>query len=155
MHRWLSYKINLEAPPKRLADFVAEAHQLAIAEPQPFDVLVAFSSAPRVGQAMPREWRTAAGVITWLQEHGFESANVRQGGGLLLSVRARDPWSAVDIAAEMVTGLVTRLWVGAHARLIALDEVWVAGQRASFRLRPRGRGVDIGSLDRQSNLYVI
>jgi hypothetical protein len=155
LHRWWNYKVNLEAAPKTLAELVTEAHQLVSADPQSFDVMVAFSSAPRAGQAMPQEWRTAAAVVTWLREHGFELANVRQGGGLLLSVRARDPWSAVDIAAEMVSGLVTRLWVGAHARLVALEEVWVAGQRAPFKFRSRGRGVDIGSLDRQSNLYVI
>src|SRR5260370_16128441 len=35
MHRCLSYKINLEAPPKRLAGFIAEAHRPPLAETRP------------------------------------------------------------------------------------------------------------------------
>ena len=71
---------------------------------------------------MPREWLDASAVSAWLLEQGIDTSNIRQGGGLLLSVRATDRWAAVEQAAEMVTGLVTRLAVGAHSRLVTLQD---------------------------------
>jgi hypothetical protein len=92
----------------------------------------------------------ASQVPMWLQERGHKK--VRQHGGLLLDVEARDPWAAVGIAADRVDRLATRVAIGQGRRFEPLASAWVEGRSEVFRLRAP-RTVDVHSLDRQRRIF--
>jgi hypothetical protein len=74
---------------------------------------------------------------------------------MVLRIDSADPWEAVARASEIVRAIVARLAVGAHLQLVPLPSAWVAGEKSAFRLEPSRRGVDVGSLDREANIYVV
>ncbi len=63
-----------------------------------FEVFIAFpsrlESAAKKGFTVPRRWLEAPAVSEWLKSKGFSTQNVKQLGGLLLSVTEREPEAA-------------------------------------------------------------
>ena len=153
LHRWWTYRLKHEEAQKALVQMVLEAHELAMQPSTELDVLVVFTAAPHSNKEMPPEWRDATQVSTHLLEQEAEHRDIRQGGGLLLRVRARDQWAALERASEIVDGISARFSVGTKERLIAYEGAWIGGKRFPLR-RPR-RGVEVGSLERASKLYVV
>ena len=70
-----------------------------------------FIALEQHGQQMPPEWLGPAEATMWMSQHTPE-ATVRHNGGLLLSVEARDPWSAVEEAGDLIESMAARVAVG-------------------------------------------
>ncbi|HEY8505918.1 MAG TPA: hypothetical protein VIL46_15140 [Gemmataceae bacterium] len=155
LHRWWTYRVRHEPAQRSLADLVAEAHELVRRDPKEFEVLVAFEAAPRREASMPMEWLEAPQVSEWLKKHGSETSNIRQGGGLLLRLKARDPWSAVEQAVEVTERVGARLAIGARGRLVPLKHAWVKGEHHKFPFRRSRRLVEVHALEREQALYLL
>jgi hypothetical protein len=154
-HRWWTYKIRHEPGSKALWQIVEDAQNLVQRPSTKYQVMVAFESAPSGAGGMPREWLNRTEVSNWLRVNGFSTKLVRQTGGLLLSVGARDPWAAVDFVGEVINRLGARVTVGTRGRLRAFPTVWIAGQKETFQLRRRQRALDVSALHRENQLYSI
>lgn len=115
LHHWLSYKIKHEQAEMSLSDLVADANGLLRNSEKNFFVMVAFVKAPRSRAVMAPEWRDAKSVAEWLKSNGFDARNIRQGGGILLQLSARDPWAAMDQVLEIVERLRARISIGTRA----------------------------------------
>lgn len=155
LHRWWRFKIHYYAQLQSLSQIVAEAHhQLVLQPPAEFEILVAFEQAPQPGDLRPEGWRTAAEVSKWLRNNDFDPRGVRQAGGLLFRPQARDVHSAVERVLEAIDRLIARVHLGTPSRLTFLPHVWVRGEAGPFALRRRGRGVEVGALARENQLYM-
>ena len=128
LHRWWSYRIHHEPETKTLADILEDAHALVSTSGKSFEILVAFIAAPRSRADMPPEWRNAAAVSEWLKVNQYDPTGLRQGGGMLLEVTARDPWAAIDQVLEKVERLVARVAVGTRSRLQVHNQAWLRGR---------------------------
>ena len=153
LHRWWSYRIHRERPRRTLAELLEDAHDLVTRPPKEFEVLVSFIKAPRSRAKMPAEWRSAPQVSDWLKKNNHGATDIRQGGGMLFRVTARDPWSAIDKVLEGVERLAARIAVGTRSQLQFHESAWISGQSKAFPLRRNRRGVEIHALDRENSLY--
>jgi len=154
LHRWWSYRIQHEPSSRTLAELLEDAHDLVSNPPKRFEILVAFVAAPRSRADMPSEWLTAPRVSDWLRQNNHDSTGIRQGGGMLLNVTARDPWAAIDESLERVERLVARISVGTRSQLQVHQHAWIRGEDKPFNLRRNRRGVEIHALDRENSLYI-
>jgi hypothetical protein len=132
LHHWLSYKIKHEQSEMSLSEFV---------------------TAPRSRAVMAQEWRDAKSVSEWLKSNGFDVRNIRQGGGILLQISARDPWAAMDQVLEIVERLRARISIGTRAELTLFHSAWIQGQSKPYPLERTRRGVEVHALDRENQLY--
>ena len=155
LHRWWTYKALREPGTKTLAELVLEAHALTILPPGSFELLVAFEHAPvptgEIDNAAT--WRNNQEVSKWLREHGFDVAGVRQRGGLVLTIEARDQFAAAELAGELVDRLIARVTLGSYKRITPLDRIWIAGEDKPISLRLRRRRVEVHALYRENRLY--
>jgi hypothetical protein len=152
LHRWVTYRVK-NSTPMTLVDVVQEAHTLANGPIQQFDVLIAFGASPREDVPKPDGWLDAQAVSQWLVANKSDPRNVRQVGGILLVINARDRWGAATRAFEIADRLAARVAAGTRRQLALLDRVWVSGHPEAF---PRERrGMEIGSLERDEKLYVL
>jgi hypothetical protein len=152
LHRWCTYHLKNAAGAATLADLVNEAARLVTAGEQEYRVLAGFSAAPEGKSGMPSNWLSATNFSNWLRENGVDPAGLRQVGAFLFSVRARDPWSAVQATVEQVEHLVSRVALGTQGQLRSLDHVWVNNKK--FPIISRGRQVQIHALHREDKLYL-
>ena len=144
LHRWQTYRVK-NAIPMTLVDIVQDAHTLANAPLQQFDVLVALGASPRHNAPRPDGWLDARSVSHWLVSNGSNPRNVRQAGGIVLPIEARDRWAAANRAFEVADRLAARVAAGTRRQLSPLDRVWVGGHADAI---PRARrGIEIGSLE--------
>lgn len=155
LHRWTTWLIH-NRQPVTFTDLFIEAHEVAARPTRSWQVLVPFAALERHEQQMPPEWLDAAGATGWMVRHAPD-ALLRHSGGLLLEVRARDQWSAVEEAGDLVESLAARVAVGVPGspRFEPHSEAFVAGTSTRFSLtRPR-RQVDVHSLKRQNALFAV
>lgn len=151
---WLRNRIGPQADAAvSLADHLDESISLAGSSLLVHEALVAFKAAPLTTHRMPAEWRTSDAVSGWLAENGFDAAEVRQAGGLLWRIEARDRWSAVEEVATRVDAILARFSVGTRRAIDVIDRVWFVGDTLPKPLRNRERGLEIGSLQRNQRLY--
>jgi hypothetical protein len=136
-----------------LPSLVASAHDLVCEAPRKFTVLVAFEGFPEGKSGVPPSWLAPPAVSEWLRSNGFNVAGIRQNGGTLLTVCARDAWSAVDVAVERVDRFSTRVAVGTNSQLKPIPWAWVAGENRKFHFRQRPRSVQVHALYREDQLY--
>jgi hypothetical protein len=158
LHRWLTFRTLHDQEEHTLAGLVAEAHEMAVARPGRFTVLVPVNANLGVKSQPPRDWRDATAVSAWLAKHGFHTS-LRQGGGWLLEVQARDAYAAAEQAAGIVERLSARLLIGAghqqrHAEraYVVEDEPHEPRRGTEVPLRRRRR-VAVRSLERQEQLF--
>jgi hypothetical protein len=152
LHRWWSFKLRHEAGVKPLADIVDNAHAMAQKPARDYDVLVAFGEFAK-RKEMPPGWLDAAAVSSWLKTRSFDVKEVRQKGGILMRLPARDPHAAVESAREQLESLSARVRVGSNRRFSLLPTAWIDGEAKSFDLEHDGRDVDVHSLERKNQLY--
>lgn len=125
LHRWWSYRIRHEGGKRRMSELVEEAHVLARTPLSNFSVLVPFSEAARGARAIPG-WISSRQVKDWLTARGATEP-IRQAGGLLIEIEARDPGAAVQYAADTTDRHISRVTLGSpRAPLRHLDKAWVA-----------------------------
>jgi hypothetical protein len=153
LHRWWTYRLKYEDGSKSLADLVAETSDL-LAHPQAdFEILVAFVAAPGAHADMPMQWKSASEVSDWLKGNRYDPRGIRQTGGLLFTVLARDVYAAVERTSEEVERLTARVHLGTRSELRPVDQVWIRGFSTSFPLRRLKRGVEVKALDREHRIY--
>lgn len=153
LHRWWTYRIRYEPEIRSLADLVEDAGQLFAKPREQFEVLLVLQAAPGLGDPEPQSWLDATQVSSWLREQGFDSRDLRQAGGFLLQVEARDVFAALERAHEKIERLVSRVRLGTRSQLLIVPKVWIRGEKAPLPLQRDGRGVEIRSLEREHQLY--
>lgn len=153
MHPWWTFRIEHEPGLRLLADLVDDAAELIRQTPADFEVLIPFLSTPGMGSDEPPHWKSPTAVSHWLREHGFDPRDLRQTGGLLLPVKARDVYAAVEQAFEIIERLSTRVNLGTSSQLQPAPEAWVRNYQKAFQFRRTERGVEISALLRENQLY--
>src|SRR5262249_26297149 len=132
LHRWWTFKLRHEAGEKPLSDIVREADVLAGTAAKKFTVLVTFPSALQSsarGLKPPSNWLTGDQVSRWLSEHQFESRDLKQQGGLVLEVVAREPEAAVQLALEKIELFAARVLVTLRKQVSPIPYAWVDGAK--------------------------
>jgi hypothetical protein len=153
LHHWLTYKIKHEQTEMTLSELISDANGLLTSSERIFCVMVALVKAPRSRAVMAPEWRDAKSVSEWLKSNGFDSRNIRQGGGILLKISAKDAWAAMDQVLEIVERLRARISIGTRAQLTLFQSAWIQGQPKPYPLERTRRGVEVHALDRENQLY--
>lgn len=153
LHRWWTYRIYHEPRTRSLADLVRDAHDLAHRPESKFDVLIPFVGVPGSHEAMPQNWRNATEISGWLRDNNFDPRDLRQSGGFLLSLNARDVHAAIQKISEFVEKLSARVNLGSRSNLQSVNQVWVQGQKDPYPLKRVSRGVEIRALARENKLY--
>jgi hypothetical protein len=153
LHRWWTYRLFHEQGERPLADLMLEGHALALMPPRNYDVLVVFESIAKTKSGLPTDWLNAPSVSQWLRKSGFDVAGVRQRGGLLFSVEARDGQAAADTTAEIIDNLAARASISTNDAFQYSPRAWVAGEKVPRDLRQRRRGVHVRALYREDAIY--
>ena len=118
LHRWWAYKLRHEPGVRAIADLIEDANALACQVPREFRVLVAFGAFTKRQDSMPSGWLDAPAVSRWLRDRGFDVQDLRQKGGIVVSVTARDPEAAIDIASERMDRFAARVVVGSDREFV-------------------------------------
>lgn len=156
LHRWWTYRLRYENPRRPISDLIDEAHALACEQPRTLEVLVAFDSFPPSTSGRPAGWIDNAAVATWLSAHQFSTAGVKQNGGIVLDINARDPDAAAYLAAETIENLAARARIatsGTNSELRRLPMVWVAGEQQPKTIGTRSRPLNVRALIREGVVY--
>jgi hypothetical protein len=130
-------------------DLVDHAQDLIRAGLLTYSVMVAFAQPPHRRIPRPPEWREATTVSEWLVTNGF--SRVRQHGGFLLTLDARDPHAAAALALDTTDRLVARAAVGTRDKLSFVDRMFVAGY-ATPVVVARSRRAEVHTLERENHL---
>lgn len=154
LHRWWSYRISHEPGSRSMVDLVADAHGLYRQPTKDFEVVVAFEGAPLSSSSTVANWLDAPTLSARLRDAGFDTSRLRQNGGLIIKVTAREARSAVEAAAEIIDRFVARVIVGTrNGHLTPSRNAWVIGEKKPLPLRRHGRGVEVHALERENKLY--
>lgn len=156
LHRWWTRQIRGGADIDALSDVLQKASALVNRSEQEFTVLVAFPSPliPPNGLLPPESWVNATDVTAWLTRNGFSSEGLRQQGGLLLTVGAREPESAAEAAAERVEAFYARVLLSLRKEIRPLPYAWVAGTERRLSLERKLRGIRIGAMRRENRIWL-
>lgn len=155
LHRWLT-AVTSDRGSMSVADLIDEARQLSARLPHAYEVLIPVKSLPRHKQQMPSSWLEPSDASRWIRERGpGEGASIRQNGGFVFEVEARDPWRAVEIASDIMQSLAARVIVGLPGQdeLVVQDVAVVRGSPRTFPLRRPRRQVEVHALSRQGVLF--
>jgi hypothetical protein len=158
LHPWWTFRIHYEEGVRSLADLVEDAAALLHQTPTDFEILVPFLGVPGMGTEMPAHWRDSKAVSRWLRENDFDPRGLRQTGGLLLQVQARDVNAAMEQVSEVVERLAARVNLGTSSRLQPAPMAWVRGydkNRKPYLLRRVERGVETPALSQENQLYTV
>lgn len=131
------------------SQLVDEVRALAALRESSFEVMVVFSKSPPKRFSRPTQWNTPAETSRWLSTNGFSP--VRQHGGLLLEIDARDPYAAAQLSAEIIDRLAARAAVGSRDGLAVHSELFVAGLPAPLPHR-KSRRAEVRALEREDAL---
>ncbi len=153
LHRWLTFRFVHEEPRRTFPDIVREAHELSSAGPKSYEVLVGIASVPPKKIGRPDGWIEAHEVSNWLRSNEFETSGVRQRGGILVTIDARDAQAAADAAAESVDRLSARAKVATAGELRRLDSAWVRREKGPHAISPPSRGLYVRALIRENVVY--
>jgi hypothetical protein len=153
LHRWWKYRLSYQHPRRPLHELIEEAHALASNAPNTYDILVAFDRVPDKKFGRPAGWVDSKTVVAWLATHEFTTSNVKQIGGILLQLSARDPQAAADAAVETIDNLVARARIATTSELHCLPSIWVAGESKPYPFARRTPGLNLGALIRENVVY--
>jgi hypothetical protein len=154
LHRWWAYRIRHEPGTREMADLLRDAHRLAQSARRTFDVLIAFETAPRGPAGLPPRWIDAASASAWLKQHHFGAQGIRQEGGMLFQLLARDADSAVEAATELLDNFAARLEISTNLPWKPpVPTAWVANEQRPFKLGRRTRKVHVRALEREAQIY--
>ncbi len=153
LQRWYSYRIRYEPGTRTLAEILGDAANLDSERPRTFDIMVPVVSTPHDPERLPEGWLDAPQTSRWLRDHEFSTSGLRQCGGFLMRIEARDPWGAVEIVNERLERFSARVELGAKAILRDCGKVWIADQEQPLPLSRLHRFVEIGALKREHRLY--
>lgn len=158
LHRWSTFQIENKDGSGSLVNLIDAAAAIASKGEQRYEVLAAFDSLPESRGGYPTNYLTPSQVSNWLKVYSQGRRGVRQNGGLLLSVKARDREGAAAEAAEQIRLLESRCALGTKCAMKSLPKLWVHHPEESrcmeLRLAPEQRSVEVHSLYREDKLYV-
>jgi hypothetical protein len=154
LHRWLGYHVSGRAETVTLADLLDEADASLIARPsQEFQVVIPVLSAPDMRSASPPEWLTARAMAKLLAAIEGRRIDLRQNGGFVLVIQAKDQYAAVDRARELVDRWSARAEVATRQSIVRTRQAWIEGFKEPVPFAPARRQVDIGAISRQQQVY--
>lgn len=151
LQRWLS---SQQAQFANLGDLLDSAIDQAGQPPKSYEIMIPFRRLPGAPAIVPDGWMTAQAVSGWLAERNHDP--VQQVGGFSTDITARDPWAAVEKAAELVDRVRARLAVGVPGGPAVLEPAggaYVSGKARRYELPAVRRDVEVHSLDRQDIVY--
>lgn len=155
LRRWAQNHI---AASSTIEELLVSAAELASQPENDFSVLVPFSSVPGAKTSLTRmepTWRDAPSVRQWIIDNGSDPSGIRQFGGFLHDIRARDPLGAALLATDRVDRLISRATLarGHKEAPQPLGSIWVSGSTNSFKYERPSRGAFVLSLVAESRLY--
>lgn len=153
LYRWVDAHVDHKPEIEyELPEIVALAHELVTLPLRPYEVVVGMRPLP--GKASPpAEWRRGSDIVDWLTREGHDTSGLRLGGGLVLEVEARDPWSAVSLVSQRLERYQARLGIGTRGGAVEVLGMWVAGHpRKRFDVQ-RYREVGVLALQREDQLF--
>jgi hypothetical protein len=153
LHRLI--KGHMQAPGQvTLAEVCEDLHaELTRSPPREFQVLLAFARSPEIEHGVPADWLRGGAVTAWLEEHGFETANVRSQLAVVLTVEARDGAGAGQAAREISDRYAARARIATGKPLERLPWLWVAGDGRPALHAAQSRGVRVKELDREGRIF--
>ena len=102
----------------------------------------------------PSEWESATQIAELIANIRGKRTDLRQNGGFVVDVCARDRYRAVEVTRDLVNRWDARAELAAGSRIVYAAEAWVQGFADSVPLAPRvSRQVNIGALSRQNKIY--
>jgi hypothetical protein len=120
-----------------------------------FDILVPFEVEPDRKATRPSEWIDSAAAADWLRTNGFGgTTSIRQRGGLVLSLEARDVEGAFMQVGDILDRFAARVAIGTSSAFRAHANVHVAGKGEFDAQRPRRR-VKVHALARADQVYAL
>jgi hypothetical protein len=150
--RWVDDSVSSAAGALDVADLFDAGAQLLNAPQSLYEILVLFEVAPSPKATRPTEWISSDAAAAWLRTKGFAGVKVRQRGGLLLEVKARDEAGAISLVADTIDRFTARVVVGTSSSFEIHPTVYVGGGSTGDRSRPR-RNVKVHALTRADRVY--
>lgn len=158
LHRWWTFKIKHDPVGSGIASMVEAIAARASEKPKQFNVLIAFPSrlaaSEKKGFSTPTRWIEASDVSGWLRQRGFSVEDVKQQGGLLLTVTERDAGAAAASAAEIVDVFAARVLVSLNKEIRPLPQAWVETAKAPIPISRAFRGVHVGAVHRENRVWL-
>jgi beta-phosphoglucomutase-like phosphatase (HAD superfamily) len=147
LHPWVGH-LNSDAEAVDEQELIARTEAL-ISEPSvAHEALLTFSK-PLPAGIHSAQALDATEVAAWLERNNFQ--RVRQHGGLLLQITARDRHAAAQAAADTADRLLARAAVGTREVLRFDEKIHVAGHSRPIAAR-RARRAEVRTLERQGRL---
>jgi hypothetical protein len=152
----LAWAARLDRAGANAVEVIEAAATLARAPEEQFEVVVVLLAAPErpLAEKLPN-WTTKGEVIGWLKNHGFDTRELRAGGGFRYEVTARDAYGAADYARQMLDRMVARSSFLRRSRggIRPAPSIWIAGHPQPIPLATAARGADVLALVHEGHLY--
>lgn len=136
LHSWLRDLAKKDARTLHVADVFDEAALLCRAPLSTFEVCVPFEALPEYPGAMPDGWLSSQETARWLElSTSPPEGDHRQAGSVVLPVRSRDAWSAVETVSELVAQITARAAVARQPRTLRTKGVaWLRDDPRTYSL---------------------
>lgn len=148
-------KVHIDAPELITLQQLCELLQAEMAANplREFEVLLAFATAPTVGNGLPDSWLKGRQIAAWLRENAFETSGVRAQLGMLLLVQARDRVGAAQAARTEADRYAARALIASGNPLNYAPWLWVKGSAAPASMHEDSRGVGVKELLHQDRVF--
>lgn len=153
LYRWLHYQVKYRPESLSIADLIEEADGLVHNPRLQFKVIIPVISAPDITGHPPPEWLSATKVAALIAEIQGKNTDLRQNGGFLLDVSARDQYTAVNQARDLVDRWNARAELSTGRGIRMANQAWVQGFKDPILITEQVRQVHIGALSRQNQIY--
>ncbi len=153
LHRWWTYRVRYEPTTLTLAEITADAHRMVSGHENNFEVLILFSEVPPFDAGRPQGWLDAHTASNWLKQNGFPVEGIRQKGGAVIMTTARDSFSSVYNAFEIINQFARRVLLGSRGKLTPVNMGWVKGQQEPIKFETTRQTVKIRTLQRQAQVF--
>jgi hypothetical protein len=151
--QWLDDKrVSVAEGALKVADLFDEAAKFVQEKPKGYETLALFEIAPGRKATQPDSWISSKEASTWLKTNGFAHVKLRQRGGLLITVDARDEEGAASLVIDTLDRFAARVSVGTSTPFQLHPTIFVSGGRAMSARRPR-RNVEVHALTRADKVY--
>ncbi|MEV8635238.1 hypothetical protein AB0395_26630 [Streptosporangium sp. NPDC051023] len=152
-HKWLTYHIKYSQTKLTLSDLCEEAQNLINRPRVRFDVLIPLMACPPLPEERPACWLDSSKTAEWLAYWFPSSPNIRQSGGLVLEIDAKDKYSALKEANGEVERLSARFQVGARQRLQFHPTLYMIGEADPLDYIGGPRRVEVHALERTKEVF--
>ncbi|MFF0775817.1 hypothetical protein ACFYUK_43495 [Nonomuraea wenchangensis] len=152
-HKWLTYQVKYNKTPMTLGDLCDEAQALINRPKVRFTTLVPLSACPPLPEERPEHWLSPSETAEWLSWWFPAERSIRQSGGLVLEIDAKDKFSALKEAHSQVERLTARFQVGARQRLEFHPMLYMLGELGPLGYIGGPRRVQVHALERTKEVF--